>query len=88
MGHPIQIWATASLQTYEQSGKQEWYIKTLDGQYTDEKVTFPVSEHCLIGFNDEHVILNNPLQGITIWDKEAFEIAYKDMGSQAIMIEE
>ena len=90
MGHPIQIWATASLQTYEQSGKQEWYIKTLDGQYTDEKVTFPVSEHCLvlIGFDDEHVILNNPLQGITIWDKEAFEIAYKDMGSQAIMIEE
>ena len=71
MGHPIQIWATASLQTYEQSGKQEWYIKTLDGQYTDEKVTFPVSEHCLvlIGFDEEHVILNNPLQGITIWDK-------------------
>ena len=33
---------------------------------------------------EEHVILNNPLQGITIWDKEAFEIAYKDMGSQAI----
>ena len=90
MGHPIQIWATASLQTYEQSGKQEWYIKTLDGQYTDEKVIFPVSEHCmvLIGFDEEHVILNNPLQGITVWDKEAFETAYKDMGSQAIMIEE
>ena len=89
MGHPIQIWATASLQTYEQSGKQEWYIKTLDGQYTDEKVIFPVSEHCmvLIGFDEEHVILNNPLQGITVWDKEAFETAYKEMWSQAIMIE-
>lgn len=90
MGHPIQIWATASLQTYEQSGKQQWYIKTLDGKYTDEKVTFPVSEHCLvlIGFDEDRVVLNNPLQGLTIWDKDAFEKAYEGMGSQAIMIEE
>lgn len=90
MGHPIQIWATASLQTYEQSGKQEWYIKTLDGEYTDETVTFPVSEHCLvlIGFDEEHVVLNNPLQGLTIWDRDAFEIAFEDMESQAIMIDD
>lgn len=89
MGHPIQIWATASLQTYEQSGKQQWYVKTLDGEYTDKKITFPVSEHCLvlIGFDEEHVVLNNPLQGLTIWDKDAFERAYEGMGSQAIMIE-
>lgn len=90
MGHPIQIWATASLQTYEQSAKQQWYVKTLDGEYTDEKITFPVSEHCLvlIGFDEEHVVLNNPLQGLTIWDKDAFETAYEGMGSQAIMIEQ
>lgn len=89
MGYPVQIWATASLQTYEQSGKQQWYVKTLDGEYTDKKITFPVSEHCLvlIGFDEEHVIVNNPLQGVTTYDREAFEKAYQGMGSQAIIIE-
>lgn len=89
MGHPIQIWATASLQTYEQSSKQEWYVKTLDGEYTNEKVTFPISEHCLVlvGYDEENIYLNNPLEGLSIWNKEKFEKSYIDMGKQAIMIE-
>lgn len=88
-GHPIQIWATASMMNVKCSGTKSWYIKTRAGKYTDEQYHFPLSEHCmlLVGYDKNNVIINDPLIGQVRYSIKAFREAFESMGAQALMIE-
>lgn len=88
-GHPVQIWATASMMNVKYSGTKSWYIKTRAGKYTDEQYHFPLSEHCmlLVGYDKNNVIINDPLRGQVRYSIKAFREAFESMGAQALMIE-
>ena len=73
----------------KQARKVSWNVKTLEGEYTEETITFPLTEHSLvlIGYTETEVYLNDPLQGLSIVDRDSFEEAYESMGSMALIIE-
>ncbi|HIU14390.1 MAG TPA: C39 family peptidase [Candidatus Fimiplasma intestinipullorum] len=89
MGHPVQVWATTNMRDQKQARKVSWNVKTLEGEYTEETITFPLTEHSLvlIGYTETEVYLNDPLQGLSIVDRDSFEEAYESMGSMALIIE-
>ena len=66
-----------------------WYVKDADGTYTENVISFPLNEHCmvLIGYDEDSVFLNDPLRGLAIIDKSEFETAYQSMGAMALVIE-
>lgn len=88
MDCPVQVWATASMTDAKYSSIKKWYVKTLDGEYTDKVISFPVAEHSLllVGYNENYVFMHDPLQGVRQYSRKAFEKAYQSMGSQALTI--
>lgn len=86
--YPVQVWATASMNDVQYSSTKSWYVKTLSGEYTNRKISFPTAEHSLllVGYDENNVIMNDPLSGVRKYSCKAFEKAYKSMGSQAFTI--
>lgn len=86
--YPVQVWATASMNDAKYSSTKSWYVKTLDGKYTNQKVSFPLAEHSLllVGYDENYVIMNDPLSGVRKYSRKDFEKAYISMGSQALTI--
>lgn len=87
-GIPVQVWATELMKDVNRSSRKTWYIKTLEGTYTDDKYTFIIDEHCLvlIGYTQNTVIMNDPLRGIVEYDLSLFRSAYEGMGKQALIM--
>lgn len=77
---PVIVWATMYMD--EPYNSDSWHISS------GELVTWPAQEHCLvlIGYNNEEVILNDPLVGTTTYDRSSFEQRYAQLGSQAIVL--
>lgn len=88
-GQPVQVWVTTNMLDVKYSDTISWYVKNIDGTYTENEISFPLNEHCLvlIGYNEENVYLNDPLRGLAIIDKTEFEVAYQSMGAMALTIE-
>lgn len=87
-GQPVQVWATVSMTNIKYSSHKTWYIKTLNGEYTNEKYTFTNAEHSLllIGYTKDSVLVNDPLRGTVEYDLDVFQSAYEGMGKQALII--
>ena len=87
-GKPVQVWASVYMNDFKYSSHKTWYIKTLDGKYTDETYTFKNSEHSLllVGYTKNTVIMNDPLRGTVEYNREAFQKAYEVMGKQALIL--
>ena len=78
-GVPVIVWETI--------GMKEAYCSstfTVDGE-TVEGMT---NEHCmvLIGYDQEHYIMADPLAGIQYYGKEIVEQRYNEMNKQAVII--
>ncbi|WP_028043939.1 C39 family peptidase [Candidatus Stoquefichus massiliensis] len=88
--YPVQVWATASMNDVKYSSTKKWYVKTISGEYTNQRISFPIAEHSLllVGYDENNVIMNDPLSGVRKYSRKAFEKAYKSMGSQAFTIVE
>ena len=80
-GEPLLIWVTMSMK--ESYPGNYWTLS--DGtQYT-----WRAEEHCmvLIGYDDRHYYLNDPMSGGTVgYDKAVVEKRYEEMGMQAVYI--
>lgn len=88
-GNPVQVWVTTNMVDVQYSDMVTWYVKDSDGTYTENEISFPLNEHCmvLIGYDEDSVFLNDPLRGLAIIDKSEFETAYQSMGAMALVIE-
>ena len=80
-GVPIIVWATISMCNPRVGAS--WY--TPSGKY----VTWTSHEHCLVlvGYDNNNVILNDPLVGTATYSRSLFETRYAQMGSQAVILE-
>ena len=80
-GNPILVWVTMGMkESYEGN---RWVLD--DGT----TYTWPAGEHCmvLIGYDDRHYYLNDPMSGGTAgYDKTIVEKRYREMGMQAVYI--
>ena len=80
-GEPLLVWVTMSMK--ESYPGNYWTLS--DGtQYT-----WRAEEHCmvLIGYDDRHYYLNDPMSGGTVgYDKAVVEKRYEEMGMQAVYI--
>ena len=81
---PVIVWATIAMQApYEGDG---WY---LDG--SGEYFRWPAREHCLvlIGYSGSEAVFSDPLdeQGTVRYDFSLFETRYRQLYSQAVVLE-
>ena len=78
---PVLIWATMGMK--ESKEGNSWTLP--DGtQYT-----WTAGEHCLVlvGYDDRHYYLNDPISGGTVgYSKEIVEKRYEELGKQAVCI--
>lgn len=81
-GTPVVVWVTTYLQDYEVS--ETWY-SSVDGLLVEAST----HDHAmvLIGYDDENVILADPLDSIVAYSKEAFEASYTSRGNMACIIQ-
>lgn len=86
-GTPVCVWVTMDLREIQY--KNGWYIKEGD-VYTDEYFQWPGGEHCVLltGYGSNKVIVHDPLLGKAEYDRDLFFERYREMGSQAVIIEE
>ena len=93
-GHPILIWTTIGM--LKPTKGNSWFINYTDENATTEKekkYTCLKHEHCLvlIGYNDNNYIVNDPNQTkdkvFGQYKKTLFEQRYKEMGSEALILE-
>lgn len=78
---PLLIWATMGMK--ESKAGNSWILP--DGT----EYTWISGEHCLvlIGYDDRHYYLNDPISGGTVgYDKTIVEMRYKELGMQAVYI--
>lgn len=82
-GTPVLCWATDGM--IEPEYYETWYDNA-----TGEKLDWYLNEHCFVlaGFNiaNSTVTLNDPMKGIIDYNIDKFEIRFKQMYSQAIVI--
>ncbi len=82
---PVICWATDGMIPPEYH--ESWY----DNE-TGEKLDWYFNEHCFVlaGVDTEKniVTLNDPMKGIIFYDKDRFELRYKQLYSQAVILEE
>ena len=80
-GTPVIVWATMNMR--EPGKGKSWYAPN------GNLLTWPSGEHCLvlIGYNNDSVILNDPLKGTTTYSRSLFEQRYSQMGSQAVVLQ-
>lgn len=81
-GVPVMMWVTLDLSKPKK--KEGWYIKG-----TNRKPTMYRNLHVVVltGYEDDKVIVMDPLHGYVSHDTTKFFKSYKEMGSQAIAIE-
>ncbi|WP_299512347.1 C39 family peptidase [uncultured Rummeliibacillus sp.] len=81
-GIPVMMWVTLDLSKPKK--KEGWYIKG-----TDRKPKMYRNLHVVVltGYEDDKVIVMDPLHGYVSHDTTKFFKSYKEMGSQAISIE-
>lgn len=83
-GNPVIVWATADM-----AEPQEGYKWTV--AETGKEVTWTRYEHCLLltGYNKEKqvVYMNDPMSGRKKYDMKLFEKRFRQMGSNAVIIE-
>lgn len=80
-GQPVMVWATIDMR--KPKIRSTWY------DIKGNLITWKTPEHALvlIGYSDNEVIVNDPLQGKKVYyDQSDFIINWKFMGSQAITI--
>lgn len=79
-GTPVIVWATMNMDPMYKG--QSWYTES------GEFFTFPAREHCLVltGYDDNNVILNDPLKGITKYSRSLFEKRFAELKSQAVVL--
>lgn len=78
---PILIWATMGMK--ESYAGNVWTLP--DGS----QYTWIAGEHCLVlvGYDDRHYYLNDPISGGTVgYDKKIVEARYDELGMQAVVI--
>ena len=82
-GTPVLCWATDGM--IEPEYYETWYDNT-----TGQQLDWYLNEHCFIlaGFNiaNSTVTLNDPMKGIIDYNIDKFEVRFKQMYSQAIVI--
>lgn len=82
-GTPVLCWATDGM--IEPEYYESWYDNA-----TGEKLDWYLNEHCFIlaGFNiaNSTVTLNDPMKGIIDYNIDKFEVRFKQMYSQAIVL--
>ena len=80
-GDPVTVWVTIGLNDYYVS---ESWISETDG----EEVNVSVVDHAmtLIGYDEDNVVLADPLDAIVTYRKRLFESAYKSRGCMAVVM--
>ncbi|MCI7767786.1 MAG: C39 family peptidase [Oscillospiraceae bacterium] len=82
-GTPVLCWATDGM--IEPEYYETWYDNA-----TGEQLDWYLNEHCFVlaGFNiaNSTVTLNDPMKGIIDYNIDKFEVRFKQMHSQAIVI--
>lgn len=81
-GIPVMMWVTLDLSKPKK--KEGWYIEN-----TNKKPKMYLNLHVVVltGYEDNKVIVMDPLHGYVSHDATKFFSSFKDMGSQAIAIE-
>lgn len=77
---PVVVWCTIDMaDRYETSG---WY--TENGDY----VEWSQNDHgaVLIGYDENHVTIADPITGVVEYEKEQFESVFKSRGSQCVIL--
>ena len=77
---PVVVWCTIDMEDrYETSG---WY--TENGDY----VEWSQNDHgaVLIGYDENHVTIADPITGVVEYDKAQFESVFKSRGSQCVIL--
>lgn len=81
--YPVVAWATVNMK--EPVRGAEWRIPDTNKMYV-----WAAREHCvlLVGYDKSKnlVYINDPLKGITLYDKTLFEKRFSQMGSHAVII--
>lgn len=77
---PVVIWATMYMK--EPYKTASWYTPS------GELVTWTAQEHCLvlIGYDNNNVVVNDPLVGTTTYNRALFEKRYSQLGAQAVVL--
>jgi uncharacterized protein YvpB len=80
-GRPVMVWTTVNFQP-----TSNW--ETWQGPNGPVKATFDEHAVLVVGYDENHVYLNDPLDGSSgkPVDRESFVAAWKQMGSQAVTI--
>lgn len=79
---PVIVWATTAM--IPSSSGLKWKTQT-NGMFT-----WPKNEHCmlLVGYDERNYYMNDPYRGeLVAYPKQKTETRYKELGSQAIVIE-
>ena len=81
LGIPVITWATISMSD-NRLVQEEWY--TWDGK----KMHWGINDHAvvLIGYSNETVTVSDPLSGIVVYSREAFEKARELRDFQSVML--
>ena len=80
MDIPVVVWVTINMEDrYETEG---WY--TSDGEY----VEWSNNDHgaVLIGYDEDFVVIADPIAGIVGYDREQFESVYEQRGEKSVIL--
>lgn len=85
-GIPLCVWT--SMYDMEIEWKTGWYL-TKNGAITDEFFCWPSGEHCVVltGYDEEEVVVCDPLEGECTYPRESFFRHYEQVGSYALVVE-
>ena len=87
---PVLLWVTMNMKTVKKGDK--WIIDFIDENSCNkigDKFTWTSGEHCvvLVGYSKDGYLINDPKNGVILYNKDEVDASYKALGSQIVVLE-